>query len=210
MVVEVKICGLTNEGDAQCAVDAGADYIGFVLYSRSPRGITAARMRTILDQLSGAWRAVGVFVNESPSRVAEIADQCGLHAVQIHGDEAPGDFRGLDVPVWRSVAPVGDDLGVAIDEWAAARYVVDAHVPEQYGGSGEMADWTAARRLAQQQPIMLAGGLTPANVNEAIRSVMPLGVDTSSGVEKQPGMKDHRKVNEFVATAKATRFGEQE
>jgi len=167
-------------------------------------------MFTILDRLSGAWRAVGVFVNESPSRVAEIAGQCGLHAVQIHGDEAPGDFRGLNVPVWRSVAPVGDHLGVEIDEWAAARYVVDAHVPEQYGGSGEMADWTAARRLAQHHAIMLAGGLTPANVDEAIRSVMPQGVDTSSGVEKQPGMKDHRKVSEFIAKAKATRFGEQE
>jgi phosphoribosylanthranilate isomerase len=209
MPIEIKICGLTNVDDARVARDAGADYLGFVLYPKSPRGIAAVTLRAILDALDCPGRAVAVCVNLPRAEVECIARDAGLCAVQIHGDEPAGEFANFPVPVWRAVR-VGQ-AGATPDPaaWPAARYVVDAAAPGLYGGTGTPADWTEAARFAARRPTMLAGGLTPENVAEAIRRVRPLGVDVSSGVESAPGRKDWDRVRAFVERARSQAGGEE-
>lgn len=199
--MDVKICGLTNLDDARAALEAGADYLGFVLYPKSPRGITMVKLARIADSLPREARLVGIFVNESRETVERVASVCRLHAVQIHGDESPETFAGLAWPVWRAVRWQDAGWRPAPGGWSAERYVADAPSPG-YGGTGECGDWTAAAALARQQRVMLAGGLTPDNVVAAIRAVHPLGVDVASGVEQAPGRKDVRKVEAFVRRAR--------
>ncbi len=204
MTVEVKICGLTNLADAEVAIAAGADYLGFVLYPPSPRAISVRELRSIAVALAGRARLVGVFVNESPAAVRQVVTACGLHAAQLHGGEAAVDFAGAwEFPLWRAVVLRDDGAHPSPANWAtAARYVVDAAPPGQYGGAGHKADWVAARAFAAQRPTMLAGGLTADSVAEAVRLVAPLGVDVASGVEAAPGRKDHAALRRFVAAAK--------
>ncbi|MDP6525569.1 MAG: phosphoribosylanthranilate isomerase [Kiritimatiellia bacterium] len=200
--IDVKICGLTNLEDALAAAELGADYLGFVLYSKSPRGIDAGRLAGISERLPGEMKKVGVFVNMPRGEVIRIAEDCGLYAVQIHGDEKAPEFRDMPVRIWRAVS-VADGVCTPVpSEWAAERYVIDAHVPGQYGGSGELSDWVFARGLAEDCRVMLSGGLTPENVGEGIRAVLPTGVDVASGVEELPGKKDHKKVAEFISRAR--------
>jgi phosphoribosylanthranilate isomerase len=200
-MIEIKICGMTNRDDIMDALELGADYVGFVLYDKSPRGISAREMRLILDSIDVPLKAVGVFVNESRRNVETVADDCGLHAVQLNGDEQAGDFVDLAVPVWRVVRLRGQECSPDPATFRAARYVVDAAVPGMYGGTGVTADWEAAEKLAAGRPVMLAGGLTPDNVAEAVRAVKPTGVDAASGVEAEPGRKDMDKVREFIRNA---------
>jgi phosphoribosylanthranilate isomerase len=203
MSVEVKVCGLTSRDDALAAAEYGADYLGFVLYPKSPRGITAARLAGIADALAPSLRLVGVFVNESRSLVEQVASDCRLHAVQLHGDESAQAFREMPVPVWRAVR-LGDD-GIwqpPVEAWAVSRYVVDAAPPVVYGGAGVVADWGRAALLAESRPVMLAGGLTADNVADAVRTVRPLGVDASSGVESMPGKKDLACLKQFIEAAR--------
>ncbi len=202
MSVEVKVCGLTNLEDARVALDAGADYLGFVIYDKSPRGVTVERVAEIMGALESGVRGVGVFVNESPSKIDSIVRRCGLYAAQIHGDEAASAFTAFPHRLWRAVW-LQDGAGVPPPmEWTADRYVIDAAVTGLYGGSGVQADWDAASSLAQEYPVMLAGGLHPGNVADAIRCVKPMGVDVASGVEAEPGRKDHDAVKAFVAAAR--------
>jgi phosphoribosylanthranilate isomerase len=125
-----------------------------------------------------------------------------LYAVQIHGDETAGEFRGAGLTVWRAVRLGGGTYRPDPASWPAERYVVDAAVPGQYGGTGRPADWQAASALARRFPVMLAGGLTPRNVADAVRAVRPVGVDVASGVEIEPGRKDRRKVAAFIGAAR--------
>lgn len=198
----VKICGLTNLADARAAWEAGADFLGFVLYARSPRAITPARLRRLADRLPPEVRRIGVFVNERPERVARLAADCGLYAAQLHGDEAAADYRGVGVPLWRAVRLRGRTPSPEPAQWPAACYVVEAYVPGQYGGTGVRANWSAAAALARRCTLLLAGGLTPDNVAAAIRKVRPAGVDVSGGVERTPGKKDWRKVEAFIRAAR--------
>jgi len=200
--VEVKICGLTNRDDAGAALDFGADYLGFVLYTGSPRGITEDELKRIRTALPDAACLVGVFVNERPENILKTALECRLYAVQIHGDEKPDGFEEMPVPVWRAVGSRDGSYSPSPENWRASRYVVDAEVPGLYGGTGVNADWTHAARLAGKYPVMLAGGLTPDNVADAIRTVKPLGVDVASGVETEPGRKDYGKLEKFILQAK--------
>lgn len=199
---EVKICGLTNVADARWALEQGADYLGFVLYSRSPRGITAGMLCDILRQLPTEARAVAVVVNESAGFVRELVGMCRLCAVQYHGDEAAGTAAPGAVETWRAVRLVDGVWNPDPANWSADRYVMDAEVAG-YGGSGKVIDWEAARGFAAGRRAMLAGGLGPGNVAEAIRQVRPLGVDVASGVEQAPGRKDPGKVAEFIRAARA-------
>lgn len=203
MDLEIKICGLTRLDDALAALAEGADYLGFVLYPRSPRAVSADALAALRAALPGAARVVGVFVNEAPGTVARVAVQCGLAAVQIHGDEPLQGFDRLPLPVWRAVR--GGDRGFEPEpgQWPAARYVVDAAAPGDYGGTGRLADWVAAAELAKRRPVMLAGGLTPANVEAALAAVRPQGVDVSSGIEAFPGVKDRGRLREFIRKARA-------
>jgi len=202
MTTEVKICGMTRAEDVAAALDAGADYVGFVFYPKSPRAVTADRARRILDAQAGPCRAVGVFVNASPTEVERVVRTCALYAAQLHGREEPAAFADCPVRLWRAVWPGGGVVRVDPAAWRAERYVVDAAVPGLYGGTGVEADWNAAAALAAARPVMLAGGLTPDNVAAAVAAVRPRGVDVSGGVETAPGRKDHAAVRAFVAQAK--------
>ena len=203
--MDVKICGLTNYDDAMVAVEAGADYLGFVLYSKSPRGIRAFALAKLAERLQGSGaRLVAVVVNEPVEQVRSIAGDCALAAVQLHGDEEAAEFvDGVGVPLWRAVKLVEGAVEPAMDAWSfAERYVVDAAVPGEYGGTGERADWEQARLFAASSRAMLAGGVTADNGAEAIAAVAPWGVDVSSGVEREPGRKEWDAVRRFVREAK--------
>ena len=201
--MEIKICGLTNTDDARAAVEAGADFVGFVLYARSPRGIAPSALPAILDRLATPFRAVAVVVNLSPRELAGLVADCPLCAVQFHGDEGPEAAAGCGCRVWRAVSAGAGGWVPEPDSWPLAeRFVVDAAAPGRYGGTGKRADWDAARALAARRTVMLAGGLTPDNVAEAIRAVRPFGVDVVSGVEKSPGRKDIAAVRRFIAAAR--------
>lgn len=202
MPVEVKICGITNLDDAEAAVEYGADYLGFILYPGSPRAVDAATMRSIVGDLGPSVRPVAVFVNEPREHVERVIHECDVAAVQLHGRETAGDFTDMPVPIWRVVRLKDGAWDPSPEQWPASRYLVDATVPGRYGGTGVRADWDAAGKLAALHPVMLAGGLTPENVAEAVRTVRPAGVDVVSGVESAPGRKDHRKLSEFIRRAK--------
>jgi len=200
--IEVKICGITRGEDAAAAAEAGADYIGLNFHPPSPRFVTVAQARALVAALPAGVKAVGVFVNRPAAAVREIAAECGLQAVQIHGDEPPDGFEDVGVPVWRAVRVGRGVLVPDPADWPAARYVADAFVRGEYGGTGVTADWQGAARLARLCPLMLGGGLTPENVADAVRAVRPLGVDVASGVESGPGIKDRDKIMRFVASAR--------
>lgn len=202
MTVEIKICGMTNAEDARAALELGADYVGFVLYAGSKRHVTPTALRRLVEATPALTGVVGVFVNMPRREVEQVAKDCGLKAVQLHGDEAVAEFASMPVPVWRAVKRVGATWVPAPAHWPAPRYLVDAAVPGQYGGTGQVADWPAAAEMARAHPVMLAGGLTPENVAEAVRVVQPLGVDVVSGVEREPGRKDHARMAAFIRAAR--------
>jgi len=207
MNIEIKICGLTSLADAEVALAAGADYLGFVLYERSPRAVPVDALAAIMRGLGQGVRAVGVFVNSPGEFVRDTALRCGLAAVQIHGDESPDAFCAMPVPVWRSLSVSGAKCKPEPGTWPAARYIADAAAPGLYGGSGTLAGWEQAAALASRVPLMLAGGLTASNVAAAIRQVHPLGVDVSSGVESAPGRKSHEAVRAFITAARKAAAG---
>ena len=199
----IKICGLTTFDDALAALEAGADYLGFVTYSKSPRGIDATVLRAICEKLPAGARTVGVFVNASRAIVETVACDCGLTVVQLHGDELSGAFQGLAWPLWRAVRLSDGLCRPSPDDWPAERYVVDAAPAGVYGGAGQTADWIAAADFARRHAMLLAGGLTPENVAEAVCAVRPAGVDVASGVEASSGRKDRACVRLFIERARA-------
>jgi phosphoribosylanthranilate isomerase len=205
-MVKVKVCGITNQADALAAFEAGADALGFNFYARSPRYIATAEARRIIAALPAPLLCVGVFVNEeSASMVARMAEESGVSAVQLHGDEPPeycAALAGLEVI---KALRVGKDF--APEE--AARYparsiLLDAYNARARGGTGETFDWTLARRTREVvAELYLAGGLRPENVAGAIAAVAPYAVDVCSGVELSPGRKDAARVRAFVAAVRA-------
>lgn len=199
----VKICGITNIEDALHAADCGADALGFVFYKKSPRCLTPEAARSIIVGLPPFVTAVGLFVNEAPERIEQIAGFCGLDAIQLHGDEGPGDCEFAPRRVIKALR-VKDAASLARHEtYAVSALLLDAWVAGVYGGTGESFNWDLAAEIAWQRPVVLAGGLTPENVAEAVRTVRPYGVDVSSGVETAPGRKDPAKVEAFIRNAKS-------
>ena len=197
----VKVCGITRLTDALHAVEQGATAIGFVLWPRSPRGVTAERAAEISAELPSHVMRVGVFVNEPVDRIRAVAEQARLTAVQLHGDEPPAYADALDWPVFRAVSIA--DLEYASEAWAPeTALLLDNIDPVRRGGTGAVIDWTRAADVAHRRRVVLAGGLTPDNVASAIRAVRPFGVDVSSGVEASPGVKDFGKVTEFITNAR--------
>jgi phosphoribosylanthranilate isomerase len=186
----VKICGITRFEDAEAAIACGADAIGFVFWSHSPRCVDAPRAREIVRLLPSNVTPVGVFVNQAADEVNRIASEAGLGLVQLHGDEDGDYVRAIERPVMKAVALGAASAGFA--EWLdRVRILLDVHDPVKRGGTGRTIDWTIAAEVARRREILLAGGLTPANVSEAIAQVRPYGIDVSSGVEASPGIKDH-------------------
>jgi len=210
----IKICGITNVEDALAAARAGADAVGLNFYPKSPRQIDLDTARQIVDGLPAGIIKVGVFVNATIEEVCRTFDQLGLDLIQIHGDEPPESLVQLGQrPVMRAfrLGPAG--LGAAAEYLAACRRLqclprrtlIDAFVPGDYGGTGKTPDWAVLQGYPAEPwhpPLVLAGGLTPANVAEAIRAVRPVAVDTASGVEIGPGRKDHAQIAAFVAAAR--------
>lgn len=206
MTVQTKICGITNIEDALVAVAAGADAIGFILYRKSPRYIEPMMVKQIVAQLPPFVVPVGVFVNEEIKIVRDLMDDCGLALAQLHGEETATYCRELSRPVLKVLRLKDRSTFLALAEFqgrAGVRgFVLDACSDEAYGGTGQVIDWSLAREAARAATVILAGGLTPENVRQAVRAVQPYGVDVSSGVEVAPGKKDHEKVRAFLRAVK--------
>jgi phosphoribosylanthranilate isomerase len=213
----VKICGMTNLEDALVAVAAGADAVGFVFYEKSPRCVSVEKAREICEELPEGVEKVGVFVNESPQRVSEIAEATGLTAVQLHGDEYKDPERYsaagklfFSLPVTQFVS----DLQQPIGEFSFPKFPksasihLDSGIPEKRGGTGKTFAWAEARwlvsALKRLHPVVIAGGLTASNVKQAADFLKPWGVDVASGVETRPGKKDPEKVRAFVKAVRET------
>lgn len=203
---KIKICGITNPIDGLHAIDAGADALGFVFYKKSPRQVSANVVKSIVANLPPFVLPVGVFVNENASVVRDTMDECGLALAQIHGDETADYCESLGRPVIRGIRLRDRHTFMAMAEYkgrARVRgFVLDAFTESAYGGTGKTADWSLAKEAAQSFSFLLAGGLTPENVQEAIQKVQPYGVDVSSGVEASPGKKDPSKVRAFIQAVK--------
>lgn len=196
----VKICGITSEEDALLAVAMGADAVGFV-FAPSPRQMSPSAVAQITRRLPPEVCTVGVFRDEHPRRVVEIVHRAGLRAAQLHGNETREDcgYVAVRVPLVIKAFPAGDPFLERASEYGADIVLVDAPSP----GSGKVFDWRLAEGAPRGRRVVLAGGLDPSNVAEAIRVVHPWGVDVSTGVESAPGRKDPLKVRAFVQAARA-------
>ncbi len=204
MPVKVKICGITNAGDAVAAAEAGADVLGFIFCERSRRYVALEAVEGITRELPGHIVRVGVFVNAPEHLVLRAIAQCGLNLLQFHGDELPDycvQFGLMSMKAFRiqSAASLA-----ALPQYATEAWLLDAYAPGQPGGTGATFNWDlAVQAQGLGRPIFLAGGLTPENVGEAVRQVRPYAVDVCSGVEAAPGRKDREKLKAFVRAAKS-------
>jgi phosphoribosylanthranilate isomerase len=218
-MVKVKVCGITNAADAVAAAEAGAAFLGFIFYPGSPRAVTAEAVAVIVERLRALPPTpvlVGVFVNQTAEEAAAILDECGLDLAQLSGEEPPAAVADPSSPLfgraYKAIRPLSLPEGLADAEWytapanndAAPSLLLDAYHPTQRGGTGITADWSVASRLAAAVPrLMLAGGLNPGNVAQAVLTVAPFAVDVASGVEAGPGKKDPALVRAFIAAARS-------
>jgi phosphoribosylanthranilate isomerase len=201
----VKICGITRTEDALAAANLGADALGLVFWPGSRRFISQEEARAIVRVLPPSVVVVGVFVDQPVEHVDSVARAVGLGAVQLHGSETPDYCARLPVPVIKAIGAGTTFHPGTVAEWPAGVMVLlDADDPERHGGTGVAANWPAAATVASSRRIILAGGLTPETVADAIRFVRPFGVDVSSGVESRPGIKDAGRLKSFFeAVARA-------
>lgn len=204
--MKIKICGITNPEDAEVAVASGADALGFMMYRKSPRAVEPAVARTIVAGLPPFVLPVGVFVNEEAERVRALMDECGFALAQLHGDESALYCRNLGRPALKAIRLKDRGTLLALAEFQGRAnvrgFLIDAFSDQAYGGTGQTVDWALAQEAARSAPVILAGGLNPANVARAIQMVRPYGVDVSSGVESSPGKKDSDKVKAFIAAVR--------
>ena len=201
MSTRIKVCGITRLEDALACVEAGVDAVGFNFWPGSKRHVAVAEAAEIAAALPPGILRVGVFVRARPSEVRSIVAGVGLGAVQLHGDEDPADYLEAGAPLWQ-VLRIESSLPGTVSS-SAAEVLLDAKA-EGFGGSGRRFDWSLARGARRYGlPFWLAGGLTPANVGEAVRRAEPTGVDVASGVESRPRMKDPALVRAFVAAVRA-------
>jgi len=201
-MIRVKICGITTVDDALMAVEAGADALGFVFYEKSPRAVSPQKAAAIIAKLPPFVQTVGLFVDAEPERINWVADFCGLDLIQLHGDEEPeicAEIRRRVIKAFR----IKDAASLTrIGRYQVAGNLLDTWSPDAHGGTGQTFDWSLAAHAREFGPLILAGGLAPENVRQAIDQVSPYGVDVSSGVEARPGQKDPHKVREFIRQAK--------
>jgi phosphoribosylanthranilate isomerase len=197
-MVRVKICGIKRLEDAVAAVDAGADAIGLNFWRPGRRYIAPETARVIARVLPPFVARVGVFADEDPETIRKIAALCALDALQLHGSESPEFCRQFDRPVIKSVKIRGPESVEGLARYDVAAFLLDAHVPGEMGGTGQRFDWSLAVRAKEAGPVILSGGLTPENVEAAIRAATPYAVDVASGVETG-GQKDPAKIRAFVA-----------
>jgi len=209
-MTKIKICGIKTVDDALAAIDLGVDLIGFNFYPKSPRYVEVGHCRGIMSTVRkyGHIKYVGVFVNATVAEINATMETCGLSLAQLHGDETPEMMSELDGKAFKAFRGISTDFETdkRIRTDGAPAFLIDAAVKGLYGGSGVTADWNEVTKLAKKYPLLLAGGLTPENVAEAVGRVKPWGVDVASGVESAPGEKDPSKMKVFV---QAVRDGEK-
>lgn len=219
--MKVKICGITNLDDALTAVEAGADFLGFIFYPPSKRSIGVREAQCLVSHLRSLEKCpllVGVFVNETADHMAEILDLVDLDLAQLSGEEVPRLIGDPQSPLYgrayKALRPTSLEEAEADAEWFRApetptgqpSLLIDTYHPTLRGGTGETGDWAMSAELARKVPgLMLAGGLTPENVGEAVRVVRPYAVDTASGVEAAPGKKDPERLRAFIHNARTAR-----
>lgn len=203
MFTRIKICGITRLEDAQAVADAGADALGLVFYAKSPRAVTTTQATQILQQLPPFISSVGLFVNATADEVKQVIDNTQIDMLQFHGTESPAYCAQFSRPYIKAVRMSPDlDLEKTLQAYSEARGVLlDAYVPGVPGGTGEAFDWARIpAHLAGS--IILAGGLRPDNVAQAVQQVRPYAVDVSGGVEARKGIKDAQKIQAFVQAAR--------
>jgi phosphoribosylanthranilate isomerase len=205
----IKICGITRREDARAAVEAGATALGFVFWPQSPRCLEPEAAAAIVAEVPPSITTVGVFVDQPLYDVERIAERSGVGTIQLHGEEPASYAAALKRPVIKAMSlRAAETLDGA---WGNDTLILlDAYDPERRGGTGQPLDWPWAARIASRRRVVLAGGLTPDNVHEAIHLVRPFGVDVSSGVERSPGVKDSAKMVRFLEQVRRGRHGQSD
>jgi phosphoribosylanthranilate isomerase len=201
--MKIKICGITNLEDARLCVAAGADALGFIFVERTPRFVTPETAADIIAALPPFVTPVGVFWDHAAGHVKAVAEQCGLGALQFHGDETPEDLQGYRLPLLKTLKVAGAADLDRMAGYRVAAFLLDSPARWSEGESRPPIPWDVATEAARRGPVLLSAGLTPENVAEAVRRVRPYGVDVNSGVEARPGRKDPERVHRFVAAARA-------
>jgi phosphoribosylanthranilate isomerase len=197
--MKVKVCGITSYEDAVMVLDQGVDALGFNFFPRSPRYITPLDARQITRRLPPLTVTVGLFVNHPPEDVAEIAHTAGVQVLQLHGDEPPEYCGNLkDWPLIKAVRIGSGPIETDLQEYPVSAFLLDSKDDALFGGTGKSFDWSRAIKIKDILPVILAGGLRPDNVCEAIRTVIPYALDVCSGVESAPGKKDAGKLKQFM------------
>jgi len=203
-MTKIKICGLTNLDDANAAINFGADALGFVFFKESPRYVSPEKAAAIITKLPVFTTTVGVFANENREEILKIVSQTGISVIQLHGEEPPEAclltrkvIKGIRVKSLESLEPLKRYQGLA------SAFLLDTYAPHALGGTGQVFNWDIALEAKNFGRIILAGGLTPENISEAVRMVRPYAVDVSSGVELEKGIKDHQKMKLFIERARS-------
>jgi phosphoribosylanthranilate isomerase len=196
----IKVCGITGKDDARAAVAAGADGLGFIFVKESPRLVDPDVVRAVTGELPPFVNSIGVFCDEDIEVVEEIINYCHLTLVQLHGSESPEYCKGVSRPVIKSfsVRPETESQELVTYSEVASGFLLDTYHKDMAGGTGKVFDWKLVEQIHPPGPVILAGGLNPENVGDAIRLVKPFAVDVNSGVEYQPGRKDTDKLKSFA------------
>jgi len=202
-MAKVKICGITNLDDAMAAADFGANALGFVFFKNSPRYISPANAKKIIKKLPPFISTVGVFVNENKNTIEKIVLQTEINIIQLHGEEPP-KACSLSKPAIKAIRVKSVDSLEVISKYkdTVSAFLLDTYTPEVFGGTGQIFNWDIAAEAKKFGRVILAGGLTPENIEKAVRLVHPYAVDVSSGVEAKKGRKDHKKMKLFIERAK--------
>jgi phosphoribosylanthranilate isomerase len=198
--MKVKVCGITSYEDAVMVLDQGVDALGFNFFPPSPRYLKPVDARSIIRRLPPFVTTVGLFVNMTEaSQVLEIAAAASVQVLQLHGDETPEYCRQLEAwPLIKALRVGKGGIPQNLDAYSVQAFLLDAKDDALFGGTGRCFDWTLTREIHRLRPLILAGGLRPDNVREAIRVVEPYGLDVCSGVESAPGKKDEKKLKQFM------------
>jgi len=203
MQVKIKICGITNLDDALAAVDYGADALGFMFFKGSPRYVSHEKVGAIIEKLPSFTTTVGVFVDEKIEQIERMIGLTGIDIVQLHGNEPP-EMCNISRRIIKAIRVKSLESLDALKNYRdrVSAFLLDTFMPDIFGGTGQTFNWDIAVDAKRLGKIILAGGLTPDNITEAVRHVRPYGVDVSSGVELEKGKKDHRKMKLFIERAK--------
>ncbi|MGD1043810.1 MAG: phosphoribosylanthranilate isomerase [Bacteroidota bacterium] len=192
--MKVKICGITNIDDTLYVAELGADALGFIFVKSSPRYIAPKTARKIIQELPPFIVPVGIFVDAPQEEIIGVIEQTGIKCVQLHGNETPKQLAGFPVPVYKSFRVDSSFNPEILRRYKGSAYLLDTKISGELGGTGQTFDWELAVKAKEYGRIILAGGLTPENIMEAVRTVQPYAVDVNSGVEESPGKKDHTKL----------------